>query len=253
MSAILKDRVAIVTGGSQGIGLAIAQSLHEAGARVVIGDIQLLDDDAMPCHELDVTDEASVAAFFAHVGQNHGRPSVLVNNAGILSSTPLDRLTVAAWDNVMAVNLRGPFLMARKFATCCVPQDSPAIINIGSIEAFGGNADHTAYMTSKAGINGLTVSLAVDLGPRGVRVNAIAPGWIDTEMNEAYMARVPDRSTAERQLRDLHPSGRIGSPSDIGDVAVWLASDRSRFVSGQVIRVEGGRMAKLPLPAAFNA
>ncbi|MDE0522626.1 MAG: SDR family oxidoreductase [Boseongicola sp.] len=252
MSANLKGRVAIVTGGAQGIGLAIARSLDEAGTHVVIGDIQPLDDDALHCHELDATDEASVAAFFAHVRQNHGRPSVLVNNAGILSCAPLDRLTVSEWDNVMAVNLRGPFLMARQFASCCASQDNLAIINISSIEAFSGNPDHAAYMTSKAGINGLTTSLAIDLGPRGVRVNAIAPGWIKTEMNEGYMAQVPDRAAAERQLTDLHPLGRIGSPSDIGDVAVWLASDQSRFVTGQVIRVEGGRMAKLSLPAAFN-
>ena len=252
MSAGLQDRVAMVTGGSQGIGLAIARCLHDAGARVVIGDVQPLDDDALHCHELDATDEASVAAFFAHVSQNLGRPSVLVNNAGILSSATLDRLTVSEWDHVMAVNLRGPFLMARQFASCCVPQDNPAIINIGSIEAFSGNPDHTAYMTSKAGINGLTVSLAIDLGPRGVRVNAIAPGWVDTEMNEGYLARIPDRAAAERQLRGLYPLGRTGSPPDIGDVAVWLASDQSKFVTGQVIRVEGGRMAKLPLPAAFN-
>ncbi len=252
MSASLKDRVAIVTGGVQGIGLAIARSLREAGAVVAVGDIRSLEDDALHSHELDATDEASVADFFAHVCRNHGRPSVLVNNAGILSSTPLERLTVSEWDNVMAVNLRGPFLMARQFASCCAARDKPAIINISSIEAFSGNPDHTAYMTSKAGINGLTVSLAIDLGHRGVRVNAIAPGWISTEMNEGYMARVPDRAKAERQLCDLHPLGRTGSPSDIGDVAVWLASDQSRFVTGQVIRVEGGRLARLSLPAAFN-
>ncbi len=252
MSANLKDRVAIVTGGARGIGLAIARCLHDAGAHVVIGDIQPLDDDALHFHDLDATDETSVAAFFAHVRHSHGRPSVLVNNAGILSCTPLDQLTVSEWDNVMAVNLRGPFLMARHFASCCSPQDNPSIINIGSIEAFSGNPDHTAYMTSKAGINGLTVSLAIDLGPKGVRVNAIAPGWISTEMNEGYMAGVPDRAIAERQLCDLHPLGRTGSPSDVGDVAVWLASDQSRFVTGQVIQVEGGRMAKLPLPVAFN-
>ncbi|MYA88758.1 MAG: SDR family oxidoreductase [Boseongicola sp. SB0662_bin_57] len=252
MSANLKDRIAIVTGGAQGIGLAIARSLHEAGARVVIGDIQPPADGTIANHELDATEEASVAAFFAHVCQSLGRPSVLVNNAGILYSAPLDRLTVSEWDNVMAVNLRGPFLMARQFASCCAARDKPAIINISSIEAFSGNPDHTAYMTSKAGINGLTVSLAIDLGHRGVRVNAIAPGWISTEMNEGYMARVPDRAKAERQLCDLHPLGRTGSPSDIGDVAVWLASDQSRFVTGQVIRVEGGRLARLSLPAAFN-
>lgn len=252
MSASLKDRVAIVTGGVQGIGLAIARSLREAGAVVAVGDIRPLEDDALHCHELDATDEESVADFFAHVCRHHGTPSVLVNNAGILSSTPLERLTVSEWDNVMAVNLRGPFLMARQFASCCSSKDNPSIVNIGSIEAFSGNPDHTAYMTSKAGINGLTVSLAIDLGPRGVRVNAIAPGWINTEMNEGYMARVPDRAKAERQLCDLHPLGRIGSPSDIGDVAVWLASDQSRFVTGQVIRVEGGRLARLSLPAAFN-
>ena len=252
MSVSLKDRVAVVAGGAQEIGLAIARSLDEAGAQVVIGDIQPLDDDALHCHELDATDEASVTAFFAHVRQGHGRPSVLVDNAGILSSAPLEQLTVSEWDNAVTVNLRGPFLRARNFAPCCAPQDNPAIVNISSIEAFSGNPDHTTCMTSKAGVNGLAALPAIDLGPRGVRVNAIAPGWINTEMNEGYMARVPDCATAERQLRGLHPLGRIGSPSDIGDVAVSLASDQSPFVTGQVIRVEGGRMANLPLPAAFN-
>ncbi len=94
--------------------------------------------------------------------------------------------------------------------------------------------------------------MALDHAHESIRVNAIAPGWVDTEMNEGYLARIPDRAAAERQLCSLHPPGWIGSPSDIGDVAVWLAGGQSKFVTGQVIRVEGGRMAKLPLPAAFN-
>ena len=252
MTRMLKDKVAIVTGAAQGIGRAIAQSMADAGARVVIGDIKPRPAEDLPSLELDVSDEASVKRFVRKVADDYGAPSILVNNAGIMTGTPLTRQTAEEWDRVMAVNLRGPFLMAKHVVPLMAAENEPAIVNIGSIEAISGNPNHSAYMASKAGVHGLTVSMAIDLGPEGIRVNAIAPGWINTKFNSVYLEGLPDQNLAARQLADLHPVGRIGDPSDIGDVAVWLASAQSRFVTGQIIKVEGGRTAKLPLPDAFQ-
>lgn len=252
MTQALKDRVAIVTGAAQGIGRVIALSMAEAGARVVIGDLKPRPVATLPSLELDVSDETSVMQFVGKVAGTYGAPSILVNNAGIMTGMPLTRQTVSEWDRVMAVNLRGPFLMAKHVVPRMAAENDPAIVNIGSIEAISGNPNHSAYMASKAGVHGLTVSMAIDFGPIGIRVNAIAPGWINTEFNKAYFEGLPDQALASRQLADLHPIGRIGDPSDIGDVAVWLASAQSRFVTGQIIKVEGGRMAKLSLPDAFQ-
>ena len=252
MTQALKDKVAIVTGAAQDIGRVIALSMAEAGARVVIGDLKPRPVATLPSLELDVSDETSVMRFVGKVADTYGAPSILVNNAGIMTGTPLTRQTVSEWDRVMAVNLRGPFLMAKHVVPRMAAENEPAIVNIGSIEAISGNPNHSAYMASKAGVHGLTVSMAIDFGPKGIRVNAIAPGWINTAFNKAYFEGLPDQSLASRQLVDLHPVGRIGDPSDIGDVAVWLASAQSRFVTGQIIKVEGGRMAKLSLPDAFQ-
>lgn len=252
MTDALKNKVAIVTGAAQGIGKAIAQSLVGAGARVVTGDLNPAHSGDLPCLELDVSDEASVKTFVRRVSEEFGAPSVLVNNAGIMTGTPLTEQSVEEWDRVMGVNLRGPFLMAKHVVPLMRAADMPAIVNIGSIEGISGNPHHSAYMASKAGVHGLTVSMAIDFGPRGIRVNAIAPGWINTEINQVYLDGLPDQDLVARQLAELHPVGHIGDPSDIGDAAVWLASPQSRFVTGQVLRVEGGRMAKLSLPEAFN-
>lgn len=252
MTEALRDRIAIVTGGAQGIGLAIAHRMHEAGAKVIVGDLQTGSDDRFHWMELDVTDEASVRGCVEQLVQQFGAPSVLVNNAGIMTGTPLTEQGVEEWDRVMAVNLRGPFLMAKHVVPHMRAEEEPAIVNIGSIEAISGNPNHSAYMASKAGVHGLTVSMAIDLGPVGIRANAIAPGWINTDFNRVYLDGLPDQALVSRQLSDLHPIGRIGDPSDVGDVAVWLAGPQSRFVTGQIIRVEGGRMSKLPLPEVFK-
>jgi len=248
----VKDKIAIVTGAAQGIGLAIAQRLASAGARVVIGDLKPAEEATFPFHVLDVSDEGSVRDFVQHVVTHHGAPSILVNNAGIMIDAPLTDQSVAEWDRVMAVNLRGPFLMAKHTVPNMRADDASAIVNIGSLEGIGGNPNHAAYMASKAGVHGLTVSMAIDLGPKGIRVNAIAPGWIDTDINKVYLDGLPDQELVARQLAALHPVGHIGDPSDVGDVAVWLASAQSRFVTGQIIKVDGGRTARLPLPDAFQ-
>jgi len=185
------------------------------------------------------------------VQAGHGGVDVLVNNAGIMDTRSITDETVADWDLTMAVNLRGPFLMVKHLLPLMEGRDGPSIINIGSIEGLAANALHAAYATSKAGVHGLTRALAVDLGPVGVRVNAIAPGWIDTELNRGYVDRHPNREMAVAELASLHPMGRIGDPTDIAATALWLASTDAGFVTGQVVAVDGGRMTRLSIPASL--
>ncbi len=252
MTNQLEGKIAIVTGGSQGIGRAIAECMVNSGAKVIVGDKKPIENSNLCWHLLDVTDETSVKDFINYTTNNHGSISILVNNAGIMTNSALIDQSVDEWDKVMAVNLRGPFLMAKHTVPLMDTFQSPVIINIGSIEGISGNPNHSAYMASKAGVHGLTASMAIDLGPKGIRVNAIAPGWIETDLNQGYLNDLPNQETAKKELVKLHPIGHIGKPSDIGNTAVWLASAQSRFVTGQVIRVEGGRMSQLSLPSIFN-
>ena len=252
MTKQLEGKLAIVTGGSQGIGRAIAECMLNSGAKVIIGDKKTIKNSHLHWHFLDVTDETSVKEFVNYTIHNHGPVSILVNNAGIMTNSSLTNQSIEEWDEVMAVNLRGPFLMAKHTVPLMDTSRLPVIINIGSVEGFSGNPNHCAYMASKAGVHGLTASMAIDLGPKGVRVNAIAPGWIETELNKGYLKDLLNQEAAQKELVELHPIGYIGKPSDIGDTAVWLASAHSRFVTGQVIKVEGGRMSKLSLPSMFN-
>ena len=245
----MDDRIVVVTGGARGIGRAIVDRLAAEGATVVIGDLTDPGDvgaglDVAGHREwvpLDVTDETSVLEFAESVQAGHGGVDVLVNNAGIMDTRSITDETVADWDLTMAVNLRGPFLMVKHLLPLMEGRDSPSIINIGSIEGLAANALHAAYATSKAGVH----------GPGGVRVNAIAPGWIDTELNRGYVDRHPNREMAVAGLASLHPVGRIGDPTDIAATALWLASTDAGFVTGQVVAVDGGRMTRLSIPASL--
>ena len=246
----LQDRVALVTGGAQGIGRAIAQRLSDAGATVVIGDLRD-PADGSHWHELDVTSADSVAACVAAIVEQHGSLDIVVNNAGIMFEEDIETHSEASWQKMVDVNLTGPFLVTRA-AVPHLKAAKGAIVNVGSIEGFSCNPGHAAYAATKAGVHGLTGALAVDLGPFGIRANAVAPGWIDTELNASFVDRHPDRDEVVRQLAELHPVGHIGDPADVGDVVVWLASDEARFVTGQVITVDGGRLSKPPLPGILS-
>lgn len=248
------SRVALVTGGAQGIGRAIADRLHADGAVVVIGDLQApaelrLGQEAMT---LDVADPESVASVAAAVAEKHGGIDVLVNNAGIMYEEHIEDHDLDKWDRTMAINVTGPFLVTRG----CVPfmKDRPgaAIVNVGSIEGFITNPKHTAYAASKGAVHAMTAALAIDLGPMGIRVNAVSPGWIDTELNRGYVESHPRREEVEADLSKLHPLGRIGDPADIAAAVSWLASDDAAFVTGQRFTIDGGRTIKASLPAAFQ-
>lgn len=234
MSRELESRVAVVTGGAQGIGRAMADRLAECGAAAVISDLNEPGSGDLAWHHLDVSRESSIADFVSVVLERHGRPSILVNNAGILVESPVTELSTEDWDRTMAVNLRGPFLMAKHIVPHMRAEDGPTIINIGSLEGIAGNIDHCAYMASKAGLHGLTVSPAIDLGPKGIRANAIAPSWIDTAMNAGYLEGLPDPQEAQVQLNVLHPVGHTGDPGDASPMwrSGWQGPIALRYRTG---------------------
>ena len=250
MSDSLQNRVALVTGGAQSIGAAIADRLSAAGAMVVVGDLK--PSSTHRSHTLDVTNEDNVSAVIEAIVSDYGTLDILVNNAGIMFEMPIAQQDRDTWDRMLAVNLTGPMLTTKHAAQHLAASGRGAIINVGSIEGDRCNPSHAAYAASKSGVHGLTRATAVDLGPSGVRCNAVAPGWIDTPLNASYVDDHPDRDTVIDELAKLHPLGRVGDPRDVGDVVVWLAGDASRFVTGQVITIDGGRTARPPLPGILN-
>ncbi len=265
MGTSLNNKIAIVTGGSQGIGRGISECFLAAGASVVIADLRApadLADWRSSCGnrlrwiETDVASMDSIESMAVEFESIYRGLDILVNNAGIMFEKSIDEQTEADWDLMMAINLKAPLMVCKYVLPLLRKQvmakGSATIVNIGSIEGFAANPNHTAYCASKGGVHGLTSAMAIDLGPQGIRVNAIAPGWIDTDLNREYVESVDDIDLAKSELARLHPVGTIGETRDVGDVAVWLASNESRFVSGQVITVDGARTKKLSLPPSFN-
>jgi meso-butanediol dehydrogenase/(S,S)-butanediol dehydrogenase/diacetyl reductase len=182
------------------------------------------------------------------VFENHGRLTILVNNAGITYDRGLEEMTEAEWDRMMAVNLKGVFLCA-KFAVGYMRRSGGgSIVNIGSLEGLACNPLHTAYAASKGGVHALTRAIAVDHGRDGIRCNAICPGWINTEFNDAYFNHLKDRQAGIDAITALHPVGRLGTAEDVARTAVWLADPNSGFVTGQEIVVDGGRLCRPSLP-----
>ncbi|MDV2478188.1 3-oxoacyl-ACP reductase FabG [Rhodococcus zopfii] len=244
-------RTAIVTGAARGIGAAVAKRLAEDGLQVAV-----LDLDADACADTvaaieaaggkalavgaNVADEQSVAAAVEKIATELGEPTVLINNAGITRDNLLFKMTVEDWDAVMAVHLRGAFLMTRATQKYMVNNQFGRIVNLSSTSAQG-NRGQVNYSAAKAGMQGFTKTLAIELGKFGVTANAIAPGFIETEMTAATAARVgvpfeDYKAAAASQI----PVARVGKPEDIAHTASFLASEGSGFVSGQVIYVAGG-------------
>jgi len=244
-------RVVIVTGGSQNIGLSIANGFIAEGAKVVIADLNPPKDSSLIFHKTNVADAKSVKALMGRVETDFGRLDVLVNNAGICIEEPINEMSTAQWDKVMDINVKGVFLMTKhafSLMTNGISQH-PAIVNISSIEGLGANPNHSVYAASKGAVTSFTHNTALEYGPHGIRCNAIAPGWINTPFNERFLAQYPDRSKVDSEIKGLHPVGRLGLPEDIANTAIYLASPKASFITGQEIVVAGGRMAKLPLPS----
>lgn len=239
--------VAVVTGGGSGIGAATSIKLAADGLAVAVWDRDLEAAQATVQEiesrggkaiavQVDVVDRDSVERAAATTREALGDITVLVNNAGVRDLIPFFDLTVADWDKVLDINLTGPFLCAKALTPRMKELGHGVIVNMGSITSLMSRPDRTAYVASKSGLLGLTHSLAEDLGPHGIRVNAIAPGFITTPLQATASAHA-----ANQNLEERIPLRRKGTPEDIADVVSFLCSDASRYITGTIIPVDGGR------------
>jgi NAD(P)-dependent dehydrogenase (short-subunit alcohol dehydrogenase family) len=241
------DRVAVITGGAQGIGRRTAELLAEQGYRIAIIDQQQPIATVTAIESAggtvfafagNVTEDSTVATFAEDVLTRYGRADVLVNNAGISHIAPAETTTPADYRRVLEVNLVAPFLLAQAFGKHMLAAGSGSIINVASVAGLLGIADRSAYNTSKAGLIGLTRTLAAEWGGRGVRVNAVCPGWVKTEMDAADQAR---GTYTDADITSRIPMGRFATANDIARAIAFLADDaQSPFINGHALSVDGG-------------
>jgi 2-deoxy-D-gluconate 3-dehydrogenase len=251
MSDTLAGHIALVTGASRGIGRAIAVALGRAGATVALAgrDLSALQRTAdllavdgargLPI-TADVTEDRDVVRMVETVVSELGGVHILVNNAGVNRATPLLSTTAAEWDDLMAANLRGTFLCLREVGQHLTAQRAGRVINVASNWAIKGVSGYAAYSAAKSGLIALTRTAAIEWAPYDVQVNAVAPGYVDTNMSSGL---TDDPAVLDRVLKGI-PARRIGQPDEIADVVTFLASAGSRYVTGQTILVDGGASAR---------
>ena len=227
---------ALVTGGSRGIGLAIVEALASQGYEIwyLSRSKAPIENDNLHHIQCDMADRASVEAALEMVVQQAKHIEVLINNAGITRDGLIMRMKDDAWDEVLSVNLSSVFLTCRKLARVMMGQRNGSIINISSVVGIMGNGGQTNYAASKAGIIGFSKSLARELASRGVRVNVVAPGFIETSMTESLSDEI------KAQIATQIPLGRMGSAKEVAQAVAFLASENARYITGQVLAVDGG-------------
>lgn len=248
----LAGRVALISGGAQGIGRAIATLFQQEGACVFILDCDArsgnetatdltMQSQSLPVKYLptDLREPREIQTAVDALRKFHDRVDILVNNAGVELEKPLEKLTLADWDLVLNVNLRGAFLLTQAVLPLFA-ESGGAIVNISSIHASHAFPDSIPYACSKAGMVALTRNLALELSPRRIRVNCICPGYIDTRLWEEYLSHAADPKAVAEQTTALHPLGRRGMPADVSEAALFLASDSSAFITGTDLIVDGG-------------
>lgn len=242
----LKDKIAIVTGGSRGIGLATVKAFLREGAAVILcASSQSSADRAVSALQEEFPESRiegiapnlssleSVQTAFNQIAEKYGRIDILVNNAGISESTPFAKYTEETFDKVMDLNVKGMFNGSKAAADIMVPQGSGVILSTSSMVSLYGQPSGIAYPTSKFAVNGFTRSLARELGPKGIRVNAVAPGIIETDMMKAVPKGIIEPMMAQIPLR------RLGKPEDIANAYVFLASDEASYITGVILSVDG--------------
>jgi NAD(P)-dependent dehydrogenase (short-subunit alcohol dehydrogenase family) len=251
----LEHRSAIVTGAAQGIGRACALALAEAGAAVAVADIDAAQGEAVAAEirsgggralflPVDVRSMAEMRRMAEATVEAFGRIDVLVNNAARAIPGVVDEIEEEDWDAVISTNLSSVWRGMR----CVVPQmrrqGRGAIVNMSSVQSLTGFHGWAAYAAAKGGINALTQQAALDLAPHGIRVNAVAPGTIMTPMNERIFREAPDPQALIDRWNAVHPVGRFGQPEEVAALVVFLAGDRASFITGEIIRVDGGALIK---------
>ena len=243
----LDGKVALITGGAQGIGRIISEELAGQGAHVILGDVNLEGAEKTAAEikqngakasavRIDVSSAASVQSVFDSIIKEYKPVDIVVNNAGITRDGLLVRMKEVDWDLVMNINLKGSFLCSQQAAKQMMKQKSGAIVNIASIVGIMGNFGQANYSASKAGLIGFTKTLAREVALRGIRANAVAPGFIDTEMT-----RVLEESVRAKLVEQI-PLARLGQPEDVARCVSFLVSEKASYITGQVINVNGGML-----------
>lgn len=246
MNIDLSDRVSLVTGASRGIGRAIATCLAGCGATVIINynksgeqanalRLEIAGSGGVSeTFQADVSDPEQVKSLFAFVSDKYGKIDVLINNAGVIKDNLLLAMDLSEWDRVLDTNLRGAFLCTKYAAEMMMARHSGSIVNVSSISAIRGGRGQTNYAAAKGGLVSFTQSCAIELASKGIRVNAVLPGMIMTEMSARVRKRAGDR------ILERIPSGRFGEPEDVANVVAFLASGKSSYIIGQAICIDGG-------------
>lgn len=241
----LSNKVAVITGGARGLGRATAEAFGKEGAKVLLADFDdvggaqtatELKAAGIDCDfiKVNVASAADVEAMFDRAIEKYGRVDILVNNAGITADGWLTKMSEDAWERVIQVNLKGVFLCGQKAAKLMTEQQGGVILNAASVVGLYGNMGQTNYAATKSGVIGMTKSWAKELGPKGIRVNAVAPGFMMTDMMKAVPDKVLDI------IREKTPLRRLGNPEDVAEAYLYLASDAASYVNGAVLSVDGG-------------